>query len=106
MRGGRETEHMHLRIFAGSYAVTAVSLVVAFVYGGVEGLILCAILERMDEWWQRIFLTVGVLIAVFGMRLVFPLLIVAITAGLSPFESLDLALQRLPVEDPASYAFK
>jgi hypothetical protein len=37
---------------------------------------------------------------------VFPLLIVAITAGLSPFESVDLALQRLPAEDPNSYAFK
>jgi uncharacterized protein len=116
---------MHLRIFAGSYAVTLVSLVVALVYGGWEGLILCAILgileislsfdnavvnatvlERMDEWWQRIFLTIGILIAVFGMRLIFPLVIVAVTAGLSPVESLDLALQRLPAEDPNSYAFK
>jgi hypothetical protein len=42
------------------------------------------ILERMSEFWQRIFLTIGILIAVFGMRLVFPLLIVGITASLSP----------------------
>jgi uncharacterized protein len=115
---------MHLRIFGWSYAVTVVSLVVAFVYGSWEALILCAILgvlevslsfdnavvnatilERMSEFWQRIFLTIGILIAVFGMRLVFPLVIVAVTAGLNPAESLTLALERRPEDDPTSYAY-
>ena len=32
------------------------------------------VLERMSAFWQKIFLTVGILIAVFGMRLLFPLL--------------------------------
>lgn len=114
---------MNLRIFGLSYAVTLVSLVVAFLYGGVTGLVLCAILgileislsfdnavvnatvlERMSPFWQRIFLTVGVLIAVFGMRLVFPLLIVGITAHLSPVEAIELALQQRPASDPTSYA--
>ena len=36
----------------------------------------------MSEFWQKIFLTVGILIAVFGMRLVFPLVIVWVAAGL------------------------
>ena len=35
-----------------------------------------AVLEDMDEVWQRRFLTWGMLIAVFGMRIVFPLAIV------------------------------
>ena len=48
----------------------------------------------MNAFWQKIFLTVGVLIAVFGMRLVFPLLIVAITAKLSPVEAVRLATRR------------
>ncbi|MHA6782452.1 DUF475 domain-containing protein [Pseudonocardia saturnea] len=114
---------MNLRIFGASYAVTAVSLVVAYLYAGVPGLILCAILgvleislsfdnavvnatvlERMSEFWQRIFLTIGIVIAVFGMRLVFPLIIVAVTAGLNPVESLTLALERRPESDPTSYA--
>ncbi|MGI5130760.1 DUF475 domain-containing protein [Pseudonocardia sp. CA-107938] len=114
---------MHLRIFGWSYAVTAVALVVGFLYGGLPGLILCAILgileislsfdnavvnatvlERMDPWWQRIFLTVGIVIAVFGMRLVFPLLIVGITAQLNPIEALTLALEQRPETDPTSYA--
>ena len=96
----------------------------AFLYGGVAGLILCAILgileislsfdnavvnatvlERMNAFWQRIFLTVGILIAVFGMRLVFPLVIVAVTAGLNPVESLTLALEQRPPDDPTRYAY-
>jgi hypothetical protein len=115
---------MNLRIFGWSYAVTAVSLVVAFLYAGIEGLILCAILgileislsfdnavvnatvlDRMNAFWQRIFLTIGILIAVFGMRLVFPLAIVAVTAGLNPVESLTLALEQRPADDPTSYAY-
>jgi hypothetical protein len=115
---------MNLRIFGWSYGVTAVSLVVALLYGGWEALILCAVLgilevslsfdnavvnatvlERMSEFWQRIFLTVGILIAVFGMRLVFPLLIVGVTADLNPIEAVTLALERRPEDDPTSYAY-
>jgi uncharacterized protein len=115
---------MNLRIFGWSYAVTAVSLVAAFLYAGIEGLVLCAILgvleislsfdnavvnatvlDRMSAFWQRIFLTIGIVIAVFGMRLVFPLVIVAVTAGLNPIESLTLALEQRPPDDPTSYAY-
>jgi hypothetical protein len=115
---------MNLRIFGWSYAVTAASLVVALLYGGWEALILCAVLgilevslsfdnavvnatvlERMSEFWQKIFLTIGILIAVFGMRLVFPLLIVGITADLDPVEAVTLALERRPEDDPTSYAY-
>jgi uncharacterized protein len=114
---------MNLRIFGWSYAVTVVSLVVALLYGGWEALLLCAILgileislsfdnavvnatvlERMSDWWQKIFLTIGILIAVFGMRLVFPLLIVGVTANLGPVEAMTLALERRPESDPTSYA--
>jgi hypothetical protein len=115
---------MNLRIFGGSYAVTVLALIAAFFYGGVEGLVLCAILgilevslsfdnavvnatvlERMDAFWQRIFLTVGVLIAVFGMRLIFPLIVVSVTAGLNPVEAIQLALQHGAPDDPTSYAY-
>ncbi|NEW38498.1 DUF475 domain-containing protein [Nocardia cyriacigeorgica] len=106
---------MVLRIFGLSFLVTVVSLVVAILYGGPTALVLCAILgimevslsfdnavinatilQRMSEFWQRMFLTIGILIAVFGMRLVFPLAIVWITAGLNPVEAFDLALNPPP----------
>ena len=102
---------MLLRILGLSFAITIISLIVAFLYGGPEALFLtlilgilevslsfdnavinATVLRRMSEFWQKIFLTIGVLIAVFGMRLVFPLAIVWLTAGLNPVDALDLAL--------------
>lgn len=52
------------------------------------------ILRGMDERWRRRFLTWGIAIAVVGMRLVFPLAIVAIAAHLGPWEALRLAISR------------
>ncbi len=56
------------------------------------------VLTEMDEVWQRRFLTWGMVIAVFGMRIVFPLAIVAIAAGLGPVAALKLSLN-----DPMRY---
>src|SRR5688572_25415414 len=42
------------------------------------------ILNTMSHFWRRMFLTVGMLIAVFGMRIVFPLVLVWIISAL-PF---------------------
>ena len=50
-----------------------------------------AVLRHMDEIWRRRFLTWGIAIAVFGMRIVFPLAIVAIAASLGPIEAVRLA---------------
>lgn len=49
-------------------------------------------LEDMTPVWRQRFLTWGILIAVFGMRIVFPLAIVAIFAWINPFEAIRLAL--------------
>ena len=49
-------------------------------------------LQEMTPVWQRRFLTWGILIAVFGMRIVFPLAIVAIFAWVNPIEAMRLAL--------------
>jgi hypothetical protein len=53
-----------------------------------------SVLKDMDRVWQRRFLTWGMVIAVFGMRIVFPLAIVAIAAGLNPIEAITLSLNR------------
>jgi hypothetical protein len=57
-----------------------------------------SVLKEMDEVWQKRFLTWGIAFAVFGMRIVFPLAIVAIAANIGPMEALDLSLN-----DPAKY---
>ena len=48
-------------------------------------------LKDMTPVWQRRFLTWGILIAVFGMRIVFPLLIVVIAANVGPWTALKMA---------------
>ncbi|MDQ0772229.1 hypothetical protein QF026_000695 [Streptomyces aurantiacus] len=102
---------MILKTFGWSFAVTALALVAAVFYEGWTAFGLVAILaileislsfdnavvnagilKKMSAFWQRIFLTVGVLIAVFGMRLVFPVVIVAVSASMGPIEAVDLAL--------------
>ncbi len=50
------------------------------------------ILQKMSPKWQKLFLTVGILIAVFGMRLLFPLLVVAIAGHINPWEALQLGI--------------
>lgn len=50
------------------------------------------VLKHMTPFWQTMFLTVGILIAVFGMRLVFPILIVALTSGHSFLDVIHMAL--------------
>ncbi len=50
------------------------------------------VLREMDEIWQKRFLTWGIAFAVFGMRVVFPLAIVAIAAGIGPLDAVDLSL--------------
>jgi len=56
-------------------------------------------LKDMTPAWQHRFLTWGIVIAVFGMRIVFPLLIVVIAAGIGPIDALVLAAR-----EPAEYA--
>ena len=115
-----------MRGFAGSLLFTAVALALAAVYGwfetrsvmasaGVVWIVLvlavlevslsfdnavvnAAALKRMDPVWQRRFLTWGMVIAVFGMRVVFPLAIVATAAGLGPVDATVLSLT-----DPVRY---
>jgi len=48
-------------------------------------------LKDMTPKWQRRFLTWGILIAVFGMRIVFPLLIVVIAANVGPWTAVVMA---------------
>lgn len=106
------------RLFIFPSVIALVTLVVVYLWGGLQAFILAAILsvlevtlsfdnavvnakvlKRMDEKWQRRFLTWGILIAVFGTRLVLPVIIVSIVVWLSP-----AAVLALVVNDPEQYA--
>ncbi|MFE3247057.1 DUF475 domain-containing protein [Streptomyces sp. NPDC059209] len=102
---------MVLRTFGWAFGFTALGLAAAVFYDGWAALgvvailtvlevslsfdnavINAGILKKMSAFWQKIFLTIGVLIAVFGMRLAFPVVIVAVTAKLSPVKAVELAV--------------
>lgn len=51
-------------------------------------------LEKMPPVWQHRFLTWGIWIAVFGMRFLFPLLVVSIFAHLNLFDVLNMAVSK------------
>lgn len=58
-----------------------------------------SVLKGMAPVWQQRFLTWGMLIAVFGMRLIFPVAIVAFATGVSFYDVTQMALH-----DPMQYA--
>ena len=57
-----------------------------------------SVLKDMTPEWQQRFLTWGIAIAVFGMRIVFPIVIVMVAASLGPIDAVRLALA-----EPAEY---
>lgn len=52
------------------------------------------VLKKMDDVWKKRFLLWGMLIAVFGMRFIFPVIIVSIAGGISLMDSVSMALNR------------
>jgi len=57
------------------------------------------VLKEMTPAWRRRFITWGIAIAVFGMRIIFPLAIVAIIAQIDPLSALIMA-----ATDPDRYS--
>ena len=107
-----------MRYFLSSIIVTVIAFAAAFGWAGSSGLLICAlltlmevsfsfdkavvnamVLKKMDAKWQQSFLTWGMLIAVFGVRFIFPIMIVAFATGLGFTEVTKLAL-----ENPAEYS--
>jgi hypothetical protein len=101
-----------LRVFGFAHVVAIAALAGGFIVNGAQGLVVVAllgvleiavsfdnaivnatVLARMNPYWQRMFMTVGVVIAAIGMRLLLPLIIVAIGAHLSPWRAVDLAYE-------------
>lgn len=109
---------MVLKYFGSSFAVAGLGLALAFFIGGPQALWIAAVLsvlevslsfdnavvnaqvlKEMDQLWRHRFITWGMAIAVFGMRMVFPLIIVSIALGINPIASFALA-----VGQPEQYA--
>lgn len=101
-----------LKYFKGTIGFTVFALIIAAAFlGGIKAAITVAILAvleislsfdnavvnakslaNMDEVWKKRFLTWGMIIAVFGMRVVFPLLIVSAVASITPWAAFSMAV--------------
>jgi hypothetical protein len=100
-----------MRYFYFSFIIALIGLVLAFFIDGLSAVYLTAILAILevslsfdnavvnakilrdfDKVWKNRFLTWGMVIAVFGMRFIFPILIVAIAANLGIIETLKIAI--------------
>lgn len=103
MRFFRYCRSFRMHYFRSSFLVTLIGLALAAWIGGWAGVwaafnlalletslsfdnavVNASVLKHWDEKWRRRFLVWGMLIAVFGMRMLFPLLIVAVIAGMAP----------------------
>lgn len=110
--------HSPFRIFLFSGTVTLLAVALVWYYMGFGAaltiLVLMAIeitfsfenaiinarvLKTMSRIWQLIFMTIGIAIAIFGMRIIFPVVIVMLTSGLGWNEVVNLALN-----NPEKYA--
>lgn len=110
-----------LEYFLGSYLITAFGLVMAYLWGehahagsGLTCVFIAIVLsvlevslsfdnavvnamklEKMSHKWRHRFLTWGIVIAVFGMRFLFPILVVSIFAKISMMNVVDIALHNV-----------
>lgn len=74
------------------FPVLLTLIVIEITFSFENAIINAKILAKLNKFWQTMFLTVGIVIAIFGMRIVFPILIVCLATGLGWKEVLDLAL--------------
>ena len=105
-----------LKDFRSSIVFAVVGLALGFYIGGFKALYIVAllaileislsfdnavvnakVLETMEPKWQQRFITFGIPVAVFGMRFLFPIIIVAIAGGLGLWETFYMALNN-PLE--------
>ena len=80
-------------------AVTTILAVMEVSLSFDNAVVNASVLKHWDHFWRTLFLTVGILVAVFGMRLLFPLVIVAQTTDMGLVEVAQLALN-----DPKEYS--
>jgi len=72
--------------------ITLILAVVEITFSFDNAIINAKVLIKLSRKWQVLFLTIGILVAIFGMRIIFPVVIVMATAHLSWNKVVDLAL--------------
>lgn len=95
---GWEATHSFGGVFSAMFIV-AVLAILEVSLSFDNAVVNATVLKEMSPLWRRRFITWGIAIAVFGMRVVFPLAIVAIIARIDPLSALLMA-----ATDPDKYS--
>ena len=90
-----------LKTMLSALTITAILAVMEVSLSFDNAVVNASVLRGWDHFWKMIFLTVGIVIAVFGMRLIFPIVIVAVTADMGMVDVVKMALN-----DPINYSEK
>src|SRR6185312_15308295 len=107
-----------MKLFIAPVLISLAAFVGVYIWGGWEALLLtmalaaleislsfdnavinAKVLGQMNPRWQQRFLTWGMPVAVFGVRFILPVLIIAVAAFMSPWGVAVLAFQ-----NPEQYA--
>lgn len=94
--------------FYGGWAIIPLTLMLIameIVFSFDNAAVNAKYLAKMSHFWRTMFLTVGILIAVFGMRLIFPFAVVSIAGNIGPVEALYLAMEKGDPETPGTYGY-
>jgi hypothetical protein len=83
----------------GPLGITLILAVVELTFSFDNAILNAKVLGKLSKMWQMVFLSVGIIIAIFGMRVIFPVIIVMLTAHLPWGRVVDLALHH-----PEDYA--
>ena len=79
--------------------VAAILMVIEITFSFENAIINAKVVSTLSPFWQKMFLTIGILIAVIGMRVIFPIAVVALSANIPWGEVLSLAFN-----DPDAYS--
>ncbi|AUH50179.1 hypothetical protein CXB49_04765 [Chromobacterium sp. ATCC 53434] len=80
---------------AGAFLLTAAVLAALEISVSFDNAVVNAgVLKAMSPRWRRVFMTAGIAVAVFGMRILFPLLIVATAGGVSLADAFEIATEQ------------
>ena len=116
---------MFLKTFRWSFAITIAALIVAYMFGGLDAALIVGMLVIIEivlsfdnailntkilkginsAFWTKMFLTVGILIAVVGVRFLLPVILVSGTTGIDPLSIMNLAFQNGDPHTPGTYGY-
>ncbi len=101
------------RSFGFSIGISLFFIMLAYLWAGTEGagialllgilevsfsfdnaVVNASVLRHWDVFWRKVFLMLGIIVAVFGMRFLFPLVIVSVTTGIGLIDVGQMAIYR------------